>query len=71
MDQTITELLDIIRLANQENQENRRKALDNFSSKTSELQPYENSACLKLVGATLALFRELKKKGRGDATEPS
>lgn len=57
-------LIRIWELAEKENAENRRKAIHNYGCKTSELHPYDNSAFLEMVGATLALLREAKS-GKG------
>jgi hypothetical protein len=45
----MTDSLEILRQANQENEDNRKKAIHNFDCDLSELQPYDNTAFLAMI----------------------
>ena len=55
-------LVEVLELVNKENEENRRRALHNYDCKTSELQPYDISAHLRMVSATFQMLREMDEK---------
>ena len=52
----MNDFIQALKLANKENKENRKRAAHNYSCKPSELQPYDNSAYLKLVGLMTGFF---------------
>jgi hypothetical protein len=41
--------MELIRQANQEREDNRKKAIHNFDCDFSELQPYDNAAFLEMI----------------------